>query len=74
MNAAAWIAIVALSLPLLGIGIKLIMNVTRLIDAVERLSISMEKIAGTVNDHERRLIRLERGGRGQPPWEYSASR
>lgn len=57
MSPADWIALVTVGGTTLGIGIRLIMGTTRLIDAVERLTCSVEKIAGKVEDHEQRLIR-----------------
>ena len=50
---------VGLAAGLACVGVKMIVGMTRLIDAVERLTGASERTAGTVEDHERRLLVLE---------------
>ncbi len=59
MTPGDWIAIAAAPIPFAGVGVKLISGMAKLVDAVERLTIATEKIAGQVQDHEKRLDRLE---------------
>lgn len=60
MSAADWIAIAGVSLPVAAVGLRMVIGMTRLVDAVERLTKSLETVAITVQDHERRIVLLER--------------
>jgi len=40
-------------------GFKAMSKLTRLVDAVEHLSASMENVAGQIGDHEQRIGKLE---------------
>nr|UXE44742.1 hypothetical protein Hi04_10k_c361_00006 [uncultured bacterium] len=57
MNAGIWIGLLSPAIALCGTAIMATVKMTRLVDAVERLSGSMEKIAGQVSDHEHRLTK-----------------
>jgi hypothetical protein len=57
MDAATWIGLLSPAIVLCGIAIMATSKMTRLVDAVERLNGSMEKIAGRVDDHEHRLTK-----------------
>jgi len=50
----------ALGGSVVGGGFKAMAKLTRLVDAVERLSASMEHVSEQIGAHEQRLIRLER--------------
>lgn len=59
MTTANWIAIVTPGLVLGGIGISAIVKLTRLVDAVDRLTTAMETITKMASDHELRIGLLE---------------
>jgi len=59
MHAADWIALITPATAVGAIGVAGIVKLTRLVDAVERLTTAMERIAGIVDDHEHRLTVLE---------------
>jgi len=63
MHPAEWIALATPAMAVGGIGVAGIVKLTRLVDAVERLSASMERVAGRVDEHEKRIGDLERGPR-----------
>ena len=42
-----------------GGGFRAMAKLTRLVDAIEHLSASMEHVVGQIGDHENRLTRLE---------------
>lgn len=47
----------------IGGGIKAMAKLTRLVDAVEHLTGSMERAVGQLGDHESRIKDLERTGK-----------
>ena len=59
MRTGDWIALITPALAIGGATFAAAAKLTRLIDAVERLTASMERIAGKVDDHEGRLRDLE---------------
>lgn len=50
---------VVLAGSIVGGGFRAMSKLTRLVDAVERLSSSMETVVGQIGDHERRITGLE---------------
>jgi len=60
MTAGDYIALTLAALSVGGIGIRLIVQMTRLVDAVERLTAASMSITDRVEDHERRIRELER--------------
>lgn len=59
---AAWTALAAVIstiLVLIGVGFRLVMSLTRLVDSVKSLNLSVEKVIGSVGDHEQRITVLE---------------
>jgi len=50
-----------LGVSLIGGGVKVVSKLTRIADAVDRLSGSMEHVVEQVGNHETRLDRLEQG-------------
>ena len=57
MTPALWITAIPVSTGVLLIGIRMIVGMTRLVDSVDRIGRSMEKIAEQAADHEKRLTR-----------------
>lgn len=57
MDAGTWISILSPAIVLGGVAIMATAKMTRLVDAVERLSKSMEEIVGQLRDHEHRLTK-----------------
>ena len=73
VSPADWIAIVTPAIAV-GVGIVgVIIRLTRMVDALERLATAMETVTHMVNDHELRLGLLEarprvtRGARSSRP-------
>ena len=60
MKASDWIALAPTITVLASTGVAVIIKLTRLVDAVERLSAAMAQVAERVTDHESRLITLEK--------------
>ena len=60
MSVADWIAIAAVSLPVAGVGLRMVVQMTRLVVAVESLSQSVQKFGDRLENHEIRLTRLEK--------------
>jgi hypothetical protein len=54
---------IVLSISIIGGGVRAISKLTRIADAVERLTGSMEHVISQIGDHEKRIDRLE-GGQG----------
>jgi hypothetical protein len=59
MHAGDWIALVPTGVMLALSTFTAVWKLAKLVDAVERLGGSMERIAGKVDDHEGRLAALE---------------
>jgi len=60
----------ALGGSIVGGGFRAMTKLTRLVDAIEHLSASMEQVVRTIGKHEKRIGRLERRKRackGPPP-------
>ena len=60
----AWMAVaavVALVITLGGIGVRVTVLLTRLIDSVRSLNVSVENVIEHVGDHESRITKLEAG-------------
>jgi hypothetical protein len=57
MTPGDWIAAVPVVVGTSVIAVRFIMGMTRLVDSLDRLSRSFEAIAGTVEEHEKRLTR-----------------
>ena len=58
----AWMAVaavVALVITLGGIGVRVTVLLTRLIDSVRSLNVSVENVIEHVGDHESRITKLE---------------
>lgn len=60
MTAADWVTLAPTITVLAGTGIAVIVRLTRLVDAVERLSAAMAQVAERVTDHESRITTLEK--------------
>lgn len=67
-SANAWMAlaaVMAVAITLIGVGIKVVSNFSRLTESVERLNRNIETITSQVGGHEHRISMLE--GRSYPP-------
>jgi len=53
------LAVVTLGSAIFGAGWKAVAKLTRIADAVDRLSQSMEHVVSRVGEHENRITRLE---------------
>ena len=60
MTAGDYIALALTAVSIGGVGIRLVVGMTRLVDAVERLSDASTSVMGRVEDHEQRISQLER--------------
>jgi len=63
MTAGDYIALALTMVSIGGVGIRLVVGMTRLVDAVERLSDASTSVMDRVEDHERRICQLEAGTR-----------
>lgn len=65
MHAAEWIALVTPTFAIVATGVGAVVKLTRMADALDRLTESMKTIADKVDGHERRISALEERSPGR---------
>ena len=65
MHAAEWIALLTPTMAILVMGAGAVAKLTRMADALDRLTESMKTIAEKVDGHERRISALEERSPGR---------
>lgn len=65
MHPAEWIALISPTLVLGGACIAAVARLTRITVALEQAGRDIAAVAGRVDNHERRLVELERNPRGR---------